>query len=211
MKRELAIIGAGGHAKVAISTAIEAGFSIVGCYDDEASLHGKRILGIPVLGPIALLGSRKVEAVIALGNNRLRKEIALQLSRARWATLVHPRAVVHASVKIGAGTVIFAGAVVQPDTEIGAHAILNTSASVDHDCRIRDFVHLAPGVSLSGGVQIGEGSLIGIGSSVIPLKKIGTWVTIGAGSAVVKDIPDHITAFGTPARVQKAHEKGNLP
>ena len=38
---------------------------------------------------------------------------------------------------------------------------------------------------------------------MIPGKKIGRWVTIGAGSVVTKDIPDYAVAVGHPARVIK--------
>jgi acetyltransferase EpsM len=47
---------------------------------------------------------------------------------------------------------------------------------------------------------MGEGSMMGVGSSVIPCVKIGSWATIGAGAAVVRDIPDGVTAVGVPAK-----------
>jgi acetyltransferase EpsM len=58
-------------------------------------------------------------------------------------------------------------------------------------------------VVLCGTVKVGEGTLIGARAIVIPGKKIGKWVTIGAGSVVVKDIPDYAVAVGNPARVIK--------
>ncbi|MDD4365426.1 MAG: transferase, partial [Synergistales bacterium] len=73
--------------------------------------------------------------------------------------------------------------------------------TVDHDCLIGGYAHLCPGVHLAGDVRVGEGSLLGTGTSVIPGRVIGPWTTVGAGAAVVTDLPGHITAVGVPARV----------
>ncbi|MCE5324015.1 hypothetical protein LLG46_11965 [bacterium] len=79
---------------------------------------------------------------------------------------------------------------------------MNTACSVDHDCDIGDLVHVAPGSRLGGGVGVGTGSLVGIGSCVRPCMHIGDWCSIGAGSTVVSDMPDNITAYGNPAKIR---------
>ena len=38
------------------------------------------------------------------------------------------------------------------------------------------------------------------GSSNAPGRKVGAWTTVGAGAAVVDDIPDGVVAVGVPAR-----------
>jgi serine acetyltransferase len=48
---------------------------------------------------------------------------------------------------------------------------------------------------------VGERSWIGIGASVIQQIRIGVDVTVGAGAAVVRDLPDGVTAVGVPGRV----------
>jgi acetyltransferase-like isoleucine patch superfamily enzyme len=50
-------------------------------------------------------------------------------------------------------------------------------------------------------VRIGAGSWLGANVVVLPGVTIGRHVAIGAGSIVTKDIPDHATAVGNPARV----------
>jgi maltose O-acetyltransferase len=42
--------------------------------------------------------------------------------------------------------------------------------------------------------------MIGTGSAIIPGIKIGAMVIVGAGSVVVRDLPDGALAFGNPAR-----------
>jgi sugar O-acyltransferase (sialic acid O-acetyltransferase NeuD family) len=200
--KELVVIGAGGHAKVVIATARAAGWSHIRVLDDRAARWGMRLLDIEIEGPTRqALDDCGVTAVLAIGSNTTRAELARD-ARCRFATLVHPTAVVHGSVSLGAGSVVFAGAVIQPDAELGAHVILNTGASIDHDCRIGDHVHIAPGVRLAGDVQLGHGAFIGIGAVVIPGIRIGANTTVGAGAAVVTDLPNDVTAVGVPARVR---------
>lgn len=202
--RPLWVIGAGGHAKVVIDTVRAAGeFDVAGVLDDDRRLWGGEVLGVSIPAglsdeSVARFGIER--AIIAIGSNRVRAEIAGRFAgRLAWAGAVHPAATVAPGVRIGEGTVILAGAVVQPDTVIGRHAILNTACSVDHDGDVGDFVHIAPGVHLAGNVVLKEGAFLGIGSVVVPGRRVGAWATIGAGGVVVRDIPDGVTAKGIPA------------
>ena len=194
------VIGAGGHAKVVIATLRAAGVAVAGVLDDDAAKHGHTILDVPVLGAVERAAEGGHEAVIAVGHNATRKRIAESLPGVRWATVVHPSAVVHATVQLGEGTVVFAGAVVQPDTRLGAHTIINTAASADHDNMIGDYVHLAPGVRLAGDVTLEEGVFMGIASAALPGVHVGAWTTVGAGGVVTRDLPSGVTAVGVPAR-----------
>lgn len=194
------VIGGGGHAKVVIATLQAAGKTIAGVLDDEAAKHGTTLLGVPVLGPVERARESEHEAVIAVGDNGTRRRIAERLAGVRWATAVHPAAVVHPSVTVGEGTVVFAGAVVQPDTRLGRHVIVNTGATVDHDGELADYVHVAPGSHLAGNVRLGEGTFLGIGSAAVPGVSVGAWATVGAGAVVVKDLPANVTAVGAPAK-----------
>ncbi len=200
----VAVIGAGGHAKVVISTLLEAGREVVAVFDDDPRKWETTLLGVPVRGPISELAATVYrEAVITIGNNSVREKLSAQIKNLEWITVIHPKAYVHPSVQIAEGTVVFAGAVIQPDVIIGSHVIVNTGATIDHDCVLGDYVHLAPGIHLAGGVQVGRGTFLGIGAVVIPYRRIGDWATIGAGGVVVSDIEDKVTAVGVPARVIK--------
>ncbi|MGE5558466.1 MAG: acetyltransferase [Bacillota bacterium] len=205
----IVIIGAGGHAKVVLSTLLEAGFNVLGFLDDDCRKHSEEISGFPVLGAGDILYEKKyLQAVIAIGDNRFRKEITEKYDGCcQWVTAIHPQAYVHGSVKMGNGTVVFAKSVIQPDAIIGNHVIVNTGATIDHDCNIENFVHIAPGANLAGNVRIGQGTLIGIGSVIIPGIEVGKWSTIGAGSTVITDVPDESTFVGVPAKLITGRRK----
>lgn len=204
--RQFIVVGAGGHGKVVIASIIAAGDSVIGILDDDPGQHGRVVLGAEVLGPVeAVMVPPDAVVILGVGSNRARRAIAQRL-KVRYATVVHPSAIVHPSVTLGEGCAVFAGAVIQPDTLLGAHVIVNTSASVDHDNRISAFAHIGPGCHLSGTVTVGEGALLGIGSAVIPGMTIGAWATVGGGSAVVSSVADGATVAGCPARPLKQKE-----
>lgn len=193
------VIGAGGHAKVVISTLRAAGWQVVAAFDDDSRKRGGSLLGVPVAGCVvdaSAFGIR--QAVIAIGDNAARQKVA-QMLDLDWISVVHPAAWADPSVRLGPGTVVFAGAVLQPDSSLGAHVIVNTGATVDHDCQLGHFVHLAPGVHLAGNVRVGDGALLGIGCAAIPGRSIGAWSTVGAGALVLGDIRERVVAVGIPA------------
>ena len=193
------ILGAGGHGKVALATAQAAGHLVSAVYDDDARHWGTSILGIRVEGPFEKIPVG-VPAVVAVGSNAIRARLA-GIYDLDWQTLVHPRAFVHSSAKLGPGTVVFAGAVVQPDAQIGCHAVINTCASVDHDAHMGDFSFLGPGARLAGAASIEEGAFLGINAAVLPGRAVGAWAIVGAGATVIEDIPPRATAVGVPARI----------
>jgi sugar O-acyltransferase (sialic acid O-acetyltransferase NeuD family) len=194
------VIGAGGHAKVVLSTLEVSGYRVRGLFDDDPKKWGTTVLNVSVLGSTEEVGKNKNSRfVIGVGDNAARKAIALRFGGIRWAAVIHPSAYVHPSVRIGHGSVVFAGSAIQPDTTVGSHCVINTLASVDHDCILGDYVHIAPGANLAGGVSLGEGVLVGVGSVVIPNVSVGSWSVVGAGAVVTQKLMPGVLAVGVPA------------
>lgn len=200
-KNGLIIIGAGGHAKVVLSIALADSQIVLGYLDDTPALLNQIVTGYPVIGPSSTPLSDSNTAIIAIGDNQARQTIAQRQHHfPHWKALIHPRAYVHSSAKIGRGTVICAGAIIQPDVIIGDHCIINTGATIDHDTVIENYVHIAPGAHIGGQVKIGLGSFLGIGSSIIPDVELGAWVQVAAGGVVVNSVAAGKRVMGVPAR-----------
>ncbi|WP_299883704.1 acetyltransferase [uncultured Lacinutrix sp.] len=197
------LYGAGGHARVVIDIILSStNYKIDGVYDDF--ILEKFIHNIPIVN--VLPEEKKKEAIITVGNNKIRKKIAQSLL-VNYITAVHSKAVISKlDVIIGKGTVVMANAVINPNSTIGKHCIINTAAIVEHDCKIEDFVHISPNAALAGNVSVGEGTQVGLGANVIPGVKIGKWCVIGAGSTVIEDVPDFSVVVGSPAKFIKSNK-----
>lgn len=205
----LVVVGSGGHAKVIVE-AVRARIpdrEII-LLDDGPEAQGRTVLGLNVSGNREQLSANFKGAPVALGigNNHARAEIIAWLSANSHLleTVIHPTAIVGATVAIGQGAFLAAGSIAIADSRIGAGAIINTGASVDHDCEIGEAAHIAPGVRLCGNVRVGDRTLIGVGSSVRPGISIAADVILGAGSVVVRNINAAGTYAGNPARPLRA-------
>jgi UDP-perosamine 4-acetyltransferase len=205
MMTEIVVVGAGGHAKVCIELLVAMGELVAFCVGgtDAAGV----CVGVPILAGdlhlARLRGEGYSRVFIAIGNNRLRERLAADAIAMGYelVSAVSPHAVISPSARLGAGVAVMAGCVINAEAEIGDLAIINTGATIDHDCRIGTAAHIAPQSALAGNVVVGRTSFLGIGCNVIPERTIGQRVIIGAGSVVISDIGDDVTAVGVPARI----------
>lgn len=204
------IFGASGHANVIIDIIEKQNkYHIYGIFVDTPGMIGTKILGYPVLDKIAdFYGSTK--GIIAVGDNFNRRLLANKIReidpRFEFISAIHPSSIIGRDVCIGNGTVIAPGAILNTNVKIGEHCIVNTKASVGHDVTLGDFSTLAPGSTIGGNTDIGNLSTVSLGASVIHKTNIGNNTVIGAGATVVKNIPDGVVAYGTPAQVIRYRE-----
>lgn len=193
----LALIGAGGHARVVLALAQALGRAVVGVYDPQLAHRGQTAWrGIPVLGTdddLAGLVGQDIELANGIGQTIGSDSRAVVHRRVathglHFATLVHPFSWVAPDVELSQGVQIMAGAVIQPGAKVGEGTIINTRASVDHDCHIGPHVHIAPGATLCGTVRVGKGAFIGAGAVVIQNVSIGSGAIVAAGATAVRDL-----------------------
>ena len=120
----------------------------------------------------------------------------LKSKGAKFATLLHPSAVISEYATIGEGCIVC------PFSKIGANAAVGDFVTVDgyigHDNYIEDFVTLSTGTRLTGYVSVGEVTFFGAMCCVRPHTRIGSNCFITIGSTVVQDILDNSYVKGTP-------------
>ena len=195
----LIIIGAGGHGKVIADNAQKNGYKNICFVDDNTTGN---VMGFPVIGTsadIECLNDGNTDFIIGIGNNTVRKEIAMKY-QVNWVSIVHPSAQIAFSAEIGRGTVVMANAVINICATVGEHCIINTGAIVEHDNVIENYVHISPKVALGGTVRVGTLTHMGIGVTVKNNIDICPECTIGAGAVVVKNIKESGTYVGVPIR-----------
>jgi acetyltransferase EpsM len=202
------VYGAGGHAKVVADAVLASGVEVVAFIDDDPVRQATLPLGIPVRPRAWLVnyaGDDDLAVALGVGDNSARRGIAEQLlaARHRLATVIHPRAVVAPSARVGEGTLIAACAVLNADACVGRGVIVNTAAIVEHDVVIGDFAHISPTACLAGAARLGEGSHLGTGAKVLPGVAVGARTVVGGGALVNRPIPDGVVAYGVPARVRR--------
>ena len=197
--KQLVILGASGHGRVAADIAGKTGYDSIVFLDDSGT---KKTCGsYPVVGKSARFLEYDCDFFVAIGNPQVRRRMQEMLLAAgkQVTTLIHPSAVIGEDVTIGIGTLVAAGAVINPGAVIGDGCIINTCASVDHDCVLADFVHVAVGTHGAGTVSIGAETWIGAGATVSNNLQICGGCMIGAGAVVVKSITESGTYVGVPA------------
>lgn len=197
----LFIYGAGGHATVVAEAARLLGWEIGGFVEDSSSRYGEILAGVEVIPPADLPEGAAV--AVAFGDCAKRLALGNWLKTAGFhlPALVHPAACVATGVSLGDGCFVGALANIDPGCRIGSLSIINNQAGVCHGSEVGVGSHICPGSILAGNVVTGEVCWIGLGSRVIEKIRIGNGVFIGAGSTVVKDLPDGVRAWGNPARV----------
>lgn len=210
--------GSAGHAKVLASILRLRGAEVAALFDNDprakSALPGVRLfVGENGLAQFASeTANDRFVGLAAIGGGRGRDRLKIhELFRAHGIAiaepLVHPRASICDTARIGAGTQVLAHSVVAADSRIGEACIVNHMSNVDHEAILGDGTHLAPGVTLCGCVTLGVNVFVGAGAIVLPRLTIGANTVIGAGAVVTRDLPSGVVAVGNPARIVREIEE----
>lgn len=108
-------------------------------------------------------------------------------------------------------TRFFTGIEIHPGAKIGRRLFIDHGMGVviGETCEIGDNVTLYQGVTLGGtGHEKGkrhptikDNALVATGAKVLGSITIGLYSKVGAGSVVLKDVPNHSTVVGIPGRI----------
>ena len=205
MKKNLILIGGGGHCKSVIDVAESAGYTILGILDRPEEV-GKKVFAYEVIGVDDDIPQYidKAEFVITVGfikNSSLRVKLYNKVLEAggKLATLIASTAYVSKYAKIGQGTVVMHKAFVNAGAEIGENVIINTFANIEHDACIGNQCHISTGVMINGDCVVGDNCFIGSQSVLSNAISICSNVIVGAGSFVRKNILQAGIYSGNPA------------
>ena len=206
--RDLFIVGAGGFGREAVWTverinkaAQQPLWNVIGFADDAPGKASGNFEGYPLLGTPekASKDNPGASVFIAVGDNKVRRQIYARLRGHDFPALIDPSAQVSPTTEFKHGTYIAVEAVVSVGTEIGKFVIINARAGVGHDSLVGDFANIAPGVSLSGHTRIGTDVFMGTNSCTAPGMSVGDGATVACGTPVLKNVAPGATLspFGT--------------
>lgn len=203
MKKDLIIIGSGGHGKVCADIAQKLS-KWKNIYFMDDNNNEKFHFGYRIIGKTDSITNyiNSCDYFVAIGDNNIREHFTTKLEamNASITTLIHPQSVINSKVEIGLGTAIMAGAIINSDTKIGKGVIINTGSTIDHDNLIGDFAHISPGCNLAGNVSIGSRTWVGIDATILNKVEVNKDSVIGAKSLVLKDITKSGTYIGIPVK-----------
>ena len=196
--KDIIIIGASAHGRIAADTIKSMGGNIRGFIDDAFDV-GSKIDEIPVLGSTECVENyQDCEYIIAIGNREIRKK--LSSLPVQWATIIHPSAIISPSAKIGKGSFVMPLAIVNASASVGDFSIVKSGAVIEFGTKTGDFCNFAPNSAVGSSSNIGNSVQISIGASVRNNINICDNVTVGAGAVVIRDIKESGAYVGVPAK-----------
>lgn len=205
--RRLLIVGAGGFGREVLAWATDCeathGWEIGGFLDANPEALASYSLDSEVLGhPETYTPQIGDVFLCSIGDPKTRMAVTRSLEErgARFATLVHPTAIVGPRCELGEGSILCPGVVLTCDVIVGRHTILNVYATAGHDVVMGDYCTLSGHVDCTGHVTLGTGAMLGTHASAIPGVRVGDYAAIGAGSCAYRNVRDNSTIVGIPGR-----------
>jgi len=210
--------GSGGHAKVLADVIAAQGGQVLALFDNDLGACAC-IDGVPLhhreAGFRTWLASRPLSsptcAAIAIGGSKGsdRRAIGNMLRDSGFLLrpIVHPTASVSPTATVGEGSHVLALAVIAASARLGAMSIINNGAVIEHDCVLEDGVHVAPHATLCGCVVVERDAMVGAGATVLPRLRIGRGSIVGAGAVVTRDVPPGSVVVGNPAKARTHGER----
>ena len=215
--KNIVLIGGGNQAHYTIDIINKEGkYNIIGIIDSIHDIGSDRF-GYKVLGRqediVKLKEQYNIEGgVISIGDNWVRyyvsSQIKKQIPNFNFVNAIHPSVIIGDNVQLGKGVVMMAGCIINPKSKIGDFTFFATGAQIDHDCNIKDYASISAGSITGGYVTLGEFSAITLGVTIVDRLKIGKNTVLGAGSLILKDIPDNVLVYGNPAKIIRSRKLG---
>lgn len=197
MKKEIVLVGGGGHCKACIDVIETQGeYTIAGIVDIKERI-GESVLGYRIIATDDDFQSlvREYEyfliciGQIKLLQKRTEKFKILKSHGAKFPIIISPLAYISRHAKLNEGTVVMHNVTVNAYAEVGRNCILNTASVIEHDAIIKDNCHISTGAIINGGSIIEENCFVGSNVTTREGIHIGRDSVIGAGLTILRDMP----------------------
>jgi sugar O-acyltransferase (sialic acid O-acetyltransferase NeuD family) len=209
--KPIIILGASGfgkevHQLICDINHIHKNWELLGFVDDNVSLHGQIINGLPVLGGIdSLENFTDLNVVIGISDPILKIRVIKKIMKINkfidFPTILHPSVSINSRfIKFGVGNIVSECCLFTTNIEIGDFNTFNTRVTLGHDVKVGNFNSFNPNVQISGNVIIGSSNFFAVNCVILQGILIGNDNFIGASSLVIKKIKDNTKLFGIPAQ-----------
>lgn len=158
-------------------------------------------MGIPLTSCKSYLPNNKTLHIFGFLNPN--KELFLQeleKHHLQFGNLIHPRAYLPTSTKLGVGNYIGPNVTLGSFVSLKDFNFLNRASSIGHDTTIGSFTHVGPAATVCGNCRIGNKVYVGAGATSIDGLQIKDQVTLGAGAVATKNLSEPGIYVGIPAR-----------
>lgn len=170
MSDEIVLIGAGGHAKVVLESALSEGFEIAGFVDPNVEDFARlqKLYDDNLQAGIISFGAVEPEGL------QKRHELfeKYQSAGVEFPVVCDIDAKVSETAEIDDGSYVAPGVIINAEAKIGKNCIINTGAIIEHDVKVGNGCHIAPGAIVLGGAEIGDFCMIGAGAVILPNAKL---------------------------------------
>ncbi len=215
--KNLIIFGGSGIGMIAASIAEELGiYHVKGFLNDK--LKKGTLIGnykkYPIIGSTNdykhfLLDKNNYFFIAYVGMNdgkKIFEKISdFEIERSRYATLIHPTAVIPWDyVEVGFGVLMAPLSQLSPDVSVYDNCIMLGNSFLGHDSKMDCFARIATNGVVGANVELGKGVHVGSNATIREKVKIGDFSLIGSGSVVLEDVPSNIIVAGNPARLIRA-------
>lgn len=213
--RKIVIIGGYGNGTVAASTiedintsSNEPVYNIIGFLND---FETEPINGYPVLGKVShvdvkdLIEDSNIYFLytlisVKLNYKYIHKLHDLKIPENRFATVIHPTAVISKFAEIGHGVIIQPFVSVGPNVRIGNNVQIFAQSLIGHNSILKNYSYVANNACVGASVILEEGAYLGTNCSTIENITIGKWSVVGIGTVVIRSVEDYTKVVGNPAR-----------
>ena len=174
-------------------------------------IKDKKIYNLPIYfskNPIETLKKEKIKKVFILEDSgkerhRIYNLIKNKLSKIEIISFIDKSSKLCGQNQVGEGTIIFPNNYVGYKSDIGKCCFIQSGCQIEHHNVIGNFCDINPRLTTGGFTKISDFCEINISVNIINKIKVGKYSRVGAGSLVLKNIPEKTLAYGHPIKVKK--------